>query len=126
MTSHDVTLEWPDGQRDIVTVDRRETVLEAALREGVRLPYDCRKGTCTACVGRLLAVDGDGSDAGASGESRSIDAAAAFDYRRPPEALTERERAEGYALLCIATARADCRVAVGPRVRAEIGDSPWG
>lgn len=123
MTRHDVTLEWPDGRSDTVTVDPQETVLEAALRERIRLPYDCRKGTCTACVGRLLSIEGDESDAdGADG----TDAAAAFDYRRPPEALTERERADGYVLLCIAVARADCRVEVGPMVRAEIGDSPWG
>ncbi|MFC4540571.1 2Fe-2S iron-sulfur cluster-binding protein [Halosolutus amylolyticus] len=136
MTSHDVTLEWPDGRSDTVTVEPRETVLEAALREGIRLPYDCREGTCTTCVGRLLAVDGDDSAAGGGGGSdaddakssdrRSIDAATAFDYRRPPAALTEREHADGYVLLCIALAQADCRVAVGPRIRAEIGDSPWG
>ena len=126
MTAHDVTLEWPDGRRDTVTVEPRETVLEAALRDGVRLPYDCRKGTCTACVGRLRSVDKDDADAEPSAESESIDAAAAFDYRRQPEALTERERADGYVLLCIAMAHADCRVAVGPMVRAELGDSPWG
>ena len=126
MTGHEVTLEWPDGRRDTVTVEPRETVLEAALRDGVRLPYDCRKGTCTACVGRLRSVDEDDPDAEPSEESGSIDAAAAFDYRRQPEALTEHERADGYVLLCIAMARADCRVAVGPMVRAELGDSPWG
>ncbi|MFA9428166.1 2Fe-2S iron-sulfur cluster-binding protein [Natronorubrum sp. A-ect3] len=123
MTAHDVTLEWPDGRHDTVTVEPRETVLEAALREGVRLPYDCRKGTCTACVGRLSSIEDDDSDVEASSPTN---AAAAFDYRRQPEALTERERADGYVLLCIAMARADCRVAVGPMVRAELGDSPWG
>ncbi|MDQ2050389.1 2Fe-2S iron-sulfur cluster-binding protein [Natronolimnohabitans sp. A-GB9] len=129
MTRHDVTLEWADGRSETVSVDSRETVLEAALRAGIRLPYDCRKGTCTACVGRVLAVDGDGSERDESeavDERRSIDAAAAFDYRRQPEALTERERADGYVLLCIATVRSECRVRVGPMVRAEIGDSPWG
>ncbi|WP_254766099.1 2Fe-2S iron-sulfur cluster-binding protein [Salinilacihabitans rarus] len=135
MTSHDVTLEWPDGRRDTVTVDPRETVLEVALREGIRLPYDCREGTCTTCVGRLLAVDGDdaavdggdGADAddAESSDRRSIDAARAFDYRGRPEALTDRERADGYVLLCIATPRADCRVRVGPMVRSAVGDSPW-
>lgn len=126
MTGHDVTLEWPNGRRESVTVGPRETVLEAALRDGVRLPYDCRTGTCTTCVGRLLSIDEeDGSDAGESAEGESIDAAEAFDYRGTPEALTDRERADGYVLLCIAVARADCRVKVGPMVRAEVGGSPW-
>lgn len=149
MTDHDVTFEWPDGRRETVAVGPRETVLDAALRERIRLPSDCRKGTCTACVGRLLAVDERDSDADEMGgtndengareteeaagtdetdettENRSIDAARAFDYRRQPEALSASERSEGYVLLCIAMARADCRVAVGPMVRAEVGDSPW-
>ncbi|MFC6719531.1 2Fe-2S iron-sulfur cluster-binding protein [Natrialbaceae archaeon GCM10025810] len=139
MSSHDVILEWPDGRSDTVTVEPRETVLDAALREGIRLAYDCRKGTCTACVGRVRSVDGDadgdedgdgraepGEADGGSGDRQSVDAARAFDYRRSPMALTEEERADGYALLCIALPRADCRVSVGPMIRAEIGDSPWG
>lgn len=117
MTSHDVILEWRGGRRHAVTVGHGETVLEAALRGGVRLPYDCQKGTCTACVGRLLAVDGDDIDGGAR---------SAVDYRHVPQALSERERADGYVLLCIATPRADWRVAVGPTIRAELGDGPWG
>jgi ferredoxin len=119
MTRHDVTLEWPDGRSQTVTVDPRETILEAALRESVRLPYDCRKGTCTACVGRVLAVDGDERD-------DPPDAADAVDYRRPPQALEADDRAKGYALLCIAHPRADCRIEVGPMVRSQLGDSPWG
>ncbi|APW96879.1 ferredoxin [Halobiforma lacisalsi AJ5] len=121
MTEYDVTLEWPDGGTDTVAVDSRDTVLEAAQQEGIRLPADCRKGTCTTCVGRVVGVDGDGA-AGASGP---VDAAEAFDYRRQPAALTDGERADGYVLLCIALPRADCRVAVGPAIRAEVGDSPW-
>lgn len=124
MTQYDVTLEWPDGTTDTVAVEPRETVLEVAFREGIRLPYDCREGTCTTCVGRLVSV-GEG-DTGESDANDAVDAAAAFDYRRQPEALTDGERADGYVLLCIATPRADCRVAVGPTVRAEVGGSPWG
>ncbi|ELY58787.1 ferredoxin [Natronococcus amylolyticus DSM 10524] len=121
MSGHDVTLEWPDGRSETVEVGPQETVLEAALRERIRLPYDCRKGTCTACVGRVRSVgeDHDGSD-------ESPDAANAVDYRRPPRALEESDRADGYALLCIAHPRADCRIEVGPMVRSQLGDSPWG
>ncbi|SDR26803.1 2Fe-2S iron-sulfur cluster-binding protein [Natronobacterium texcoconense] len=121
MTEYDVTLEWPDGRTETVAVDPRETVLEVALRQGIRLPYDCREGTCITCVGRVLAAgEDDTPDA-----EEAVDAADVFDYRRQPRALTERERADGYVLLCIAVPRDDCRVAVGPMVRAEVGDSPW-
>ncbi|MDG5819649.1 2Fe-2S iron-sulfur cluster-binding protein [Natronococcus sp. A-GB7] len=121
MSGHDVTLEWPDGRSETVAVDPQETVLEAALREGIRLPYDCRKGTCTACVGRVRSVDGSRDES-----DESPDAASAVDYRRPPRALEESDRADGYALLCIAHPRADCCIEVGPMVRSQLGDSPWG
>lgn len=112
---YDVTLEWPDGRSRTVGVEPRESVLDAALREGVRIPYDCRKGTCTTCVGRVVAVEDD-----------ALDPASALDHRRSPRALEPDDLADGYALLCIALPRADCRVAVGPMVRSELGDSPWG
>ncbi|WP_255169526.1 2Fe-2S iron-sulfur cluster-binding protein [Natrononativus amylolyticus] len=114
MTRHEVTLEWPDGRSRTVAVEPSETVLEAALREGVRLPYDCRKGTCTTCAGRVLAVEDD-----------ALDVADAVDYRRPPRALEAGDLTDGYALLCIALPRSDCRIAVGPMIRSELGDSPW-
>jgi len=131
MTSYDITLEWPNAKNQTVAVDARETVLEAAQREGIRLPYDCRKGTCTACVGRVLEVEktapgDDESSAESVGDDDAVDIVSAFDYHGLPEGLTERERADGYVLLCIAAPRADCRVEVGPMVRAGIGDSPWG
>jgi len=37
-------------------VESNETVLEAALRQGITLPYGCRGGSCGSCVGKL--VDG--------------------------------------------------------------------
>ncbi|QLG49623.1 2Fe-2S iron-sulfur cluster-binding protein [Natrinema halophilum] len=125
MTRHDVTLEWPGGSTQTIEVSEDETVLEAAQRAGARLPYDCRKGTCITCVGRLTGIGDERAAADASGTEAPLDATAAFTYRRPPAALTDSERADGYVLLCIARPRADCRIEVGPRVRAEVGDSPW-
>ena len=124
MTSHDVTLERLDGPDRTIEVADDETVLEAAQRAGIRLPYDCRKGTCITCVGRVLALEGGASDPDAEGAAQPSDADAVT-YRRSPAALTDRERADGYVLLCIASPRTDCSIEVGPRVRAEVGDSPW-
>ncbi len=36
------------------TVNPGETILEAAIRQGVGLPYGCRNGACGACKGRLV------------------------------------------------------------------------
>lgn len=132
MTTHEVILEWTDGRTRTIDVTERQTVLEAAQRVGARLPYDCRSGTCITCVGRLLALE-DGESDGDEGESdgeekgteRPPEVADAFAYRQEPRALTDDERDDGYVLLCIASPRADCRIEVGPRVRAEVGDSPW-
>ncbi|WP_226004654.1 2Fe-2S iron-sulfur cluster-binding protein [Natrinema salinisoli] len=124
MTSYDVTLERTDGPNRTLEVADDETVLDAAQRAGIRLPYDCRKGTCITCVGRLVGLEDGGSESETDETARPRDADA-FTYRRTPRALTDGERADGYVLLCIAQPRTDCRIEVGPRVRAEVGDSPW-
>jgi ferredoxin len=104
--THEITLEWPGDHEESFTVQSGETVLEAAARAGIRLPYDCRTGTCAECVGQVM-------------EGR-------IEHRRAPRALEPEDEAENYALLCIATAREDCRIRVGSRVQTELGGSPWG
>jgi CDP-4-dehydro-6-deoxyglucose reductase len=36
------------------TVSQDETVLEAALRQGINLPYGCKNGACGSCKGKVL------------------------------------------------------------------------
>ena len=36
------------------SVENDETVLEAALRNGVGLPYGCKNGACGTCRGKLI------------------------------------------------------------------------
>ncbi|AEH36229.1 2Fe-2S iron-sulfur cluster-binding protein [Halopiger xanaduensis] len=124
MASHEVVLEWPEADRERRTIAVRadETVLEGAERADVALPFGCRTGACGTCTGRLLSVGG--TDAtGTNSEPTTVDEA--FDYRRPPRALKDRHRAAGYVLLCIAAPRADCRLAVGSSVHAELVENPW-
>ncbi|MCG9025966.1 CDP-6-deoxy-delta-3,4-glucoseen reductase [Laribacter hongkongensis] len=73
--------------------DTHETVLEAALRHGVCLPYGCRNGACGACKGRVL-----------SGQvsERAFQA----------HALSESEQREGYTLLCCAEPQGDVTIEV--------------
>jgi len=36
------------------SVETNETILDAALRQGVNLRYGCRNGACGSCMGKLL------------------------------------------------------------------------
>ena len=69
-----------------------ETILDAALRQGVNLPYGCRDGGCGACRAKV-----------ASGQ---VDHGAAR-----AGVLSAAERDEGMALLCCASARSDLLIA---------------
>lgn len=65
-----------------------ETVLNAALGNGITLPYGCRNGACGSCKGRVL-----------KGE---------FDYTDNPLAgISAEETHNGYALFCQAQPRSD-------------------
>src|SRR6185436_2604588 len=66
------------------SAESNETILTAALRAGITLPYGCRNGACGSCKGHVL-------------EGK-------LDYgHHQPETLTPEEKAEGKALFCCAT-----------------------
>jgi CDP-4-dehydro-6-deoxyglucose reductase, E3 len=69
-------------------VPRDETILSAALRDNVGLPYGCKDGACGSCKCKLL-------------EGRVIHGA------HQPKALSEQEEAQGYVLTCCATPQTD-------------------
>ncbi len=48
-----LTLQTKSGLFE-VEADQGETVLAAALRQGVTLPYECATGTCGTCRGRVM------------------------------------------------------------------------
>ncbi len=83
-----VTLS-PSGTR--FAVEQGETVLDAAIRQGVGLPYGCRGGRCGSCIATLLEGEVDYPDG-------------------PPEAL-EHEDADK-CLPCVAVPRSDLGLAV--------------
>lgn len=88
MVSHSVTVT-PHGWE--FEVKDGETILDAALRQGVAFKYGCRHGNCSTCKYQI--EDGD------------VDFGAASPYSLP-----ERERTDGYALLCCATALSDIEI----------------
>lgn len=73
------------------TVDAHETVLEAALRQGIGLPYGCRNGACGACRGKVLT-----GEVSAEGYSE--------------QALSEQDRVKGYTLFCCAHPKGDLTI----------------
>lgn len=82
---YQITLS-PSGNTFKAAAD--ETILEAALRQGIGLPYGCRNGACGSCKGKLV-----------SGE---------FDYGVYQErTLRAEEKAAGKALFCVGKACSD-------------------
>jgi CDP-4-dehydro-6-deoxyglucose reductase len=73
-------------------VENEESVLDAALRQGIGLPYGCRNGQCGSCKGKLQ-----------SGKVH---------YRQKPAALTEEEAQHGYTLFCQACPDSDLIIAI--------------
>jgi NAD(P)H-flavin reductase len=67
-----------------------ESVLDAAQRAGLEIPFSCRKGVCGTCKGRVV-----------TGEVRAF----------AGDALGAAERAEGHALFCNARPRSDLVIA---------------
>jgi len=83
--TYEVTIE-PTG--DVVEVEEGQTVLQAALRQGVWLPFACGHGTCATCKCNLLEGDVDIGNAS-------------------PFALMDIERDEGKILACCAIPESD-------------------
>jgi CDP-4-dehydro-6-deoxyglucose reductase len=69
------------GSGTAFTVNEGESVLAAALRQGVMLPYSCKNGTCGSCKGNIE-----------TGEVH-------YPFH-PPLALERAEIADGFTLLC--------------------------
>jgi ferredoxin len=86
----------------VISARPGKTLLEAGLRAGVALPFECRSGGCGKC--RCTVLQG------------------AVDYGLYQEsALTEAERRAGKALLCSATPLSDLELeCAGIRVAADI------
>lgn len=84
----------------IVTARMGETLLDAGLRSGLPMPFDCRNGGCGVCKATVL-----------HGKVRLAP------YQ--PEALTEAELAAGRTLLCCAEALTDLEIEYVPQPGAK-------
>lgn len=77
-----------ESTEHVFQVDEGEFILEAALRQGINLPYGCRGGACGACKGQLL----EGSVSYPDGI---------------PSGLSEEDHNKGFVLFCQAMANND-------------------
>ena len=76
----------PSGHTFHVAAD--ETILDAALRHGIGLPYGCRNGACGSCKGTIVCGE--------------------FDYGTYQErTLSADEKSQGKALFCVGKPRSD-------------------
>ncbi len=91
----------PSGRQ--FTMRRDDTVLSAALAEGIGLPYGCKDGACGSCKCKLLA-------------GRVIHGA------HQAKALSAEEEAAGYLLTCCATPQTD--LVIEARQVVGLGDFP--
>jgi len=83
--SYQITVQ-PSGSQFATEAD--ETLLDAALRHGLTLPYGCKDGACGACKGKVLEGQVDHGQA-------------------QPHSLKDEEKAAGLTLYCCARAQSD-------------------
>lgn len=92
--SHKIALNFEDGITRFIDAGVGETVADAAYRQGINIPLDCRDGACGAC--------------------KCFAEAGRYDLGEEyiEDALSEAEAEQGYVLTCQMRAESDCVVRV--------------
>lgn len=93
-TSSKITIAFSDGVERQFFVQPGQNVLEAALKEDVPVLHQCRSGSCSSCLAKLVEGEAD-TLAGAS------------------STLIPSEKAQGLRLLCVTEALTDCTFHLG-------------
>jgi len=59
--AYSITIQY-EGQDHQLTCEEDQYILDAAEEAGVDLPYSCRAGACSTCVGKIVAGEVDQTD----------------------------------------------------------------
>lgn len=92
---YNIALQFEDGVTRFITCAANETLSDAAYRQQINIPLDCRDGACGTCRGLC--------------ESGEYDLPASSYIE---DALTSEEAAKGYVLACQTRPRSDCVIKV--------------
>lgn len=88
MKIYHVRLLNPETQLDrTIEVPESEYILDIAEEVGIRLPFGCKQGDCSACVAKLVSGEVDQSE---------------------QKFLRPQEIAAGYTITCVAYPMSDC------------------
>lgn len=79
------------GTEQTINVEEGEYIIEAAEKQGVEMPYSCRAGTCSTCLGRLL-----------SGQITQPE----------QKTLDEEQLSKGYILTCVSQPLSDLEIEI--------------
>ena len=91
--AYQVALNFEDGVTRVINVEADELVTDAAFRQKINLPMDCRDGVCGTCKCKI--------------ESGEYELESYLE-----EAMTEDEAADGYVLPCQMTVESDCVLSI--------------